>query len=510
MRVILLPCDTRPPTLELPCQLARMGGLDLVVPPAPLLNNLNHPAPLELLAQWLRQEVQQAEALVVSLEMLTLGGMIPARRVDDSLQQVLQRLELLKQLRKDRPGLRILAHGVILRVAHDNDPLEEKPYYGQWGPQLREVSEYTDRAQRAGEGSVWQAQQVAAEAQLPPLVLADWLAARYRSRALHQAAVDLLAQGVIDYLALTLDDTTPYGLAALDRRQLESGLDRQNLWSRANLYPGADEVSATLVARLVNERRGRKPRVWVVYPSLLSPQATTLYEDRPLGELVAVHLRAVGARAADHPEQADLVLAVNAPATAQAGLQPDWVGVDTPARYLPGFVDLVVDQLDTGRPLALADLAYPNGAERRLMALLGGVGLHRLAAFAAWNTAGNSLGSALAGGLCALDSLGVLRLEALVSRLVDDWLYQSVVRPQIATALGNPSPYHLGDQLQVAQDLLQNLMPPAIEQLWQQQFTPFYPGIELKAGPPTLAWPRLFTGVFPLKLVKSAQTPEAS
>jgi hypothetical protein len=508
MRVVLLPCDTRPPTLELPQQLARMAGIELVVPAPGLLNYLNQPAPLSLLAQWLRQEAQQAEALVVSLEMLTLGGMIPARRVDDPLEGVLTRLELLRQLKNERPNLRILAHGVILRVAHDNDPLEEKPYYGQWGDQLRQYSELTDRAERSGDTS-WREQQVNLQAQLPTEILANWLATRQRSRQLHQAAVDLLEQGVIHYLALTLDDTTPYGLAARDRRSLETLLDQKNLWSRANIYPGADEVSATLLARLVSEERGRPPLVYVQYPSPLSPQATTLYEDRPLGELVQVHLRAVGARLALYPEQADLVLAVNAPAVAQASTQPDWVSVDTPARSLPWFVDQIAHHLDEGRLLALADLAYPNGAELRLMGLLGGMGLHRLQSFAAWNTAGNSLGSALAGGLAALGSADLPRLEALFSRLTDDWLYQSVVRPQLVRALSNPDPYHLGEQLGQATQRLQTLMPPMVQELWQAQFAPFYPGIALEMGQPSLAWPRLFTGVFPLKLVKSAQIPEA-
>lgn len=503
MRVALLPCDTRPPTLELPQQLARMAGIELVVPPPSLLNHLNQPAPLNLLAQWLRQEAQQAEALLVSLEMLTLGGMIPARRVDDPPEEVLSRLNLLQQLKKERPNLRILAHGVILRVAHDNDPLEEKPYYGQWGDQLRRYSELTDRAERLGESSPWRDQQLQLQAQLPPEMLANWLATRQRSRLLHEAAIDLLEKGVIHYLALTLDDTTPYGLAARDRRSLETLLDQKNLWARANIYPGADEVSATLLARLVAEERARPLQVYVQYPSVLSPQATTLYEDRPLGELVQVHLRAVGARLALDPEQADLVLAVNAPAVAQATTQPDWVSVDTPARYLPWFVDQLAYHLDAGRPLGLADLAYPNGAELRLMGLLEGLGLHRLQSFAAWNTAGNSLGSALAAGLLGLGGAELPRLEALLSRLTDDWLYQSVVRPQLARALIDPDPYHLGQQLDQANQLLQKLMPPMVQELWRAQFAAHYPAIELEMGQPYLAWPRLFTGVFPLQLVKS-------
>ncbi|NJK43732.1 MAG: DUF4127 family protein, partial [Pleurocapsa sp. SU_196_0] len=39
--VLFLPCDTRPPTLELPLQLGKLAGLPVVAPPMQLLNDLN-------------------------------------------------------------------------------------------------------------------------------------------------------------------------------------------------------------------------------------------------------------------------------------------------------------------------------------------------------------------------------------------------------------------------------------------------------------------------------------
>lgn len=264
---MLVPCDTRPPTLELPKQLARLANLDLVTPPPAFLNHLGEPGDLHGLHGWLLE--QTADALVVSLETLTLGGLIPARRVSDSLEDVLRRLEVLRAL----PIPRILAHGVIVRVAHDDDPLEEKPYYGAWGAKLRAYPE--------------------AREELPPEILADWLGTRKRNHAMHEAAIELLREGVLERLHLTLDDTTPGGLAARDRRSLEAKLDELGLWDRAEIYPGADEVSCALLARLLAPADVRTP-VRVVLPSPAATSATTLYEDRPLGALVASHLRACG------------------------------------------------------------------------------------------------------------------------------------------------------------------------------------------------------------------------
>ena len=51
----------------------------------------------------------------------------------------------------------------------------------------------------------------------------------------------------MEHLCLTLDDTSPYGLAAVDRRALESPYRRTlELWPKVDIYPGADEVPVTL------------------------------------------------------------------------------------------------------------------------------------------------------------------------------------------------------------------------------------------------------------------------
>ncbi|HEU4743060.1 MAG TPA: DUF4127 family protein [Meiothermus sp.] len=499
MRILLLPCDTRPPTLELPHQLARVAGVEMLSPPLEILNHLNQPGDVAAIADWLRREAAEADVAIVTLETLTLGGMIPARRVSDSPQDALKRLEVLRQLKRENPSLRILAYGVIVRVAHDNDPLEEKPYYGVWGAQLRKVSEWTDRVERGAD----RAELGAAIAAVPREILHDWLSTRERNHRVHQAAIRLLGEGVLEHLCLTLDDTTPYGLAARDRRRLEARLDELNLWSKADVYPGADEVAAVLLARALVNASAKPPKVFVRYPSTLAAGAVMLYEDRPLGELVKAHLRAAGCSAASSPESAELILAVNAPVFKQAHRQPDFETVDTAARNLPEFVDRIAEDVCAGRNVAVADVAYANGAEERFTRLLlNSLDVTRLAGYAAWNTAGNTLGSAIASGVCALYGEDPVALaEANLSRLVDDWLYQSRVRGEVREALDNPSPFDLGDLKPQAEAEIEARISPLVHSLWITHFAPRLPGMRLERGPAALAWPRLFTGVFPLRLV---------
>jgi Protein of unknown function (DUF4127) len=499
-RVLFLPCDTRPPTLDYVHQLARVAGLEMRSPSVAMLNHLNEPGNLPGIAQWLRQNAAWADVAIITLETLCLGGMIPARRVSDSLEDALSRLEILRELRRINPKLRILAYGVIVRVAHDNDPLEEKPYYGEHGVGLRMISEWMDRVERGGDA----AQLEEAKKTVPDGALNDWLGTRERNHAVHLAALEMLADGTLEHLCLTLDDTTPYGLAARDRRRLEARIDALGVWDRADVYPGADEVAAVLLARaIVNDFR-RKPKVWVRYPSSLAESAVMLYEDRPLGELVKAHLRAAGCVPASRLTTADLLFAVNAPATRQAHRQPDFEVVDTASRHLPEFIDRIQDDLEAERAVIVADVAYANGAEDRFTKLLlENIDVTKLAGYGAWNTAGNTLGGAIASGVIALSCTDPLALvEANFSRLVDDWLYQGRVRGEVREVLENPSPFDLGDLRPQAESEITSRITPLAQALWDRHFAPRLPDVRLEWGKPRLSWPRLFTGEFPLKLVQ--------
>jgi hypothetical protein len=463
---------------------------------------LNVPGDTKAIAAWLLEQATWADVTIITIETLCLGGMIPARRVTDSLEDALARLELLRELKRINPNLRILAYGVIVRVAHDNDPLEEKPYYGDWGKQLRLVSEWTDRVDRGEHRSTLEE----ARAAVPPEILEDWLGTRERNHTLHQRALELLSDGTLEHLCLTLDDTTPYGLAARDRRRLEARIDALQLWDRADVYPGADEVAAVLLARAIVNSSGRKPKVFVRYPSTQSEQTVMLYEDRLLGELVKAHLRAAGCVPASRANTADLIFAVNAPAIKQAHRQPNFEVVDTANRHLPEFIERIQDDLEAQRLVVIADVAYANGAEDRLVKLLlAQIDVTKLAGFGAWNTAGNTLGGAIASGVIALECSNPLALcEANFSRFVDDWLYQGRVRGEVREALENPSPFDLGELRGQAETEIARRITPLARELFETHFAPNLPGVSLEWGRPHLSWPRLFTGVFPLEFKRTS------
>jgi hypothetical protein len=85
-----------------------------------------------------------------------------------------------------------------------------------------------------------------------------------------------------------------------------------------------------------------------------------------------------------------------------------------------------------GQRVVIADVAYPNGADPALCAALRAIGFDWTgpAAYGAWNTAGNTIGTALAQA-CLGEQRTREQQQFLLHRWVEDWGYQREVRAAI-------------------------------------------------------------------------------
>ncbi|WP_234555033.1 DUF4127 family protein [Thermus caliditerrae] len=180
--------------------------------------------------------------------------------------------------------------------------------------------------------------------------------------------------------------------------------------------PGADEAGQVLLLRAL--RPGL--RVAVAYEEAVLAERVTPYEGLPLRETVAGLLRSAGAREVALGEGPDLVLYA--------------YGGGNPREAVLALMALM-----RRFPVALADLSRVNRGDPGLMAYLQGLGLYgRLAAYAAWGTPANNLGSALAqGGLFLEEPQG--RLERLAEAYFAYW-WGEVGRPWVRVRFPEPLP----------------------------------------------------------------------
>jgi hypothetical protein len=449
-----IPVDARPAVRSHVQQMAACGGWELRMPPVSLLGHLRRPGDRDALHDWLLDQAPHVDGLVLSLDMLVYGGLVPSRFIEDSTHALLGRLNILQRLRQQAPGLPIYGFAATMRISNSAVAQEEKDYWVDHGPQLWAWSHHLDRANEITDpeqAALSRAEVLRLEQAIPESIRQDYRATRQRNLNVTLRALQAVREGLMDRLVLPQDDTAEWGLNVAERRHLQAQVTDLSLHDRVAIYAGADEVMHTLCAHLVAQLEGRTPLRVALLPT--DPRGLSAmrarYEDRPVWESVDAQMAAVGAQRVDQAQDADVLLVLHT----QGSEQGDWaLGLDLPqrCRIEPSCLDALRRWQGSRRPWALADLAYANGGDPAW--LQQGVPLPD--AYAGWNTASNTLGSVLAQCTLAAGRLREpLARRALSLRLLEDLLYQAELR-QVLRARVDEAQCSAHELLQAARELV--------------------------------------------------------
>ena len=436
-RILALPVDGRPVTREQVQLLAGIAGCELLCPAVEDLGYFRESADRDFLMEWVERNADQVDGFIFSLDMLVYGGLVPSRFIEDELDSLIARLEVLRRLKQSYPEKPLYAFCATMRLSNNNENEEEKLYWANHGSDIWAWSFYSDRFDCLGDSADMQKAEQA-RAKIPPAIQRDYLDTRARNFSVTQQALALVEQGIIDRLILPQDDTAEFGFNIAERRRLQQWLAQRGLHEQVLIYPGADEVIYTLLVHQLQRLHQLRPLRLALdlhHPHALEKMVAR-YEDRPVLESIRCQIHAAGAELAPSAEDADAVIAVHC----RGHMQGDWamqqaLGAELAmdAQWLAGIEQSLADQ--TGKPLALLDLAYANGADPQLITLLADAGLQNLQAYAGWNTASNSIGSLVA-QVCAAVGCNsracvVRNRQLLAIRLLDDYLYQSRLRQDL-------------------------------------------------------------------------------
>ena len=433
----------------------------MLVPPKRALGWFTRPGRCRELAEWLLAKAGEVEAMVVSADMLCYGGLIASRLPGLDRESARARLKTLEALKRRRQAAPLYVFSTIMRLA----PTLARERDRQRHQDLLTFARLCGEEGRPRDRKA----ALAARNRLGENAIAEYLAARARNLSINEELIDLAGRGLIDYLVIGQDDAASTGLHLAERKALEQAARARGLLpsgragagaDRIAFLAGADEMGLTLVCRAVCQRQGRRPRGSVSYSSPAGRRRVPSYEDRTLEQSAREHLLCAGARpfeateASRRARRPDFLLFVHNSRAPGAG---------------PRLARRVVGALEAGETVGVADVAAPNGADPDLAEALLASGLAgRLASYAAWNTAGNTLGTAIAQAclrLVAPPPAGEqAHLEFLLSRFLDDYLYQAVLRARLdrkLAALGRPS-LRLGAGWREAEELARRLLAPEV------------------------------------------------
>ena len=437
MNIAFIPIDNRPVCYTLPEQICAMDSdINLFMPKREFLGSLTKYADVEAIFDWLKK-LPQMDAIVMCLDTVAYGGLIPSRRCSDTFEKIKTRVENLKKILENKKA-KIYAFSSIMRISNNNVNEEEKEYWSKWG---KKIFEYSYQTHKLGTESC-------ITNVIPSEILDDYIATRKRNFEINKLYLEYQKQGLFNTLVFSKDDCAEYGFNVQEAKALEK--------LGGFVKTGADEIPLTLLARAIMKKlkpvseketsRVEKTQCshrdkcqetgMKIAPIFLVPECKDLisnYEDVSIEKSVKGQIELAGCSVCE-PDDADILLYVNNFEDHQGEIV-----MKVPTQTFSGKWQ------KPSKPYMVADVRFANGADNAFVKQLFEVGFdENFLGYSAWNTSANSLGSLICGAIVfkvakMQNNVGkdfyfgrdFLKLQTV--RLLDDWAYQANVRQQLTS-----------------------------------------------------------------------------
>ena len=390
MKICFIPIDNRPVCYNLTKDIVAIdNNLELLIPPREFLGDLNKIADIKKIFNWIKN-LSEYDCMVLSLDTLAYGGLIPSRRSSDSFEMIKSRMEELKPF---LVGKKVYAFSSIMRISNNNYNEEEKEYWKIYG---KKIFEYSYSGGKINNG-------------IPSEILEDYLKTRERNFKINKMYLEWQKEGLFDTLIFSKDDCAEFGFNVNEAKELEE--------LGGKTKTGADEIPLALLSRAIK----KDIKVFVEFTEPNYKNCISNYEDVSIEKSVQGQLELGGFKQVFDKNEADLILLVNNFIEKQGELVMGW---DTKP-YNKNFVE-------PNKMYAIADVRFANGADNNFVNdFIDKISLNKFYGYSAWNTSANSLGSLLAAikvkfNAKKYNDKAFKKLQII--RFLDDWAYQANVR----------------------------------------------------------------------------------
>ena len=435
---LFVPIDDRPVCLQYTVDTLQAAGHEVLTPPVEILSTRGRPGDADKLWEWVFAHGREADAVVLSADSLLYGGLVPSRTHEIPEDVIVRRVTKFAEFKAENPSVPIYSFSTIMRTPKYSAGGTDAPYYEKYGYQIYRLTALWDMKEIKGLTKAEQQEVQQLTATIPQADLKDWMDRRGKNYRANTKMLEMMGQEFFRYFMIGRDDSWPYCQSHKEARDMEA-LTGNLPKSRFAIFASADEAGMLLLTKAVNDLTFQIPSVYAFYSPGTGSRTVPAYQGNTMGELVAANILVAGGYKTSAPERADLIIAVGMPfngVTLEAAVPEN---TEKLRPEVKAFVDEMASYLDKGKRLALDDAAFSNGADNSLMAeVTKRKLLPKLAAYAGWNTAGNSTGYAISQGMLST-STSLQERERLISvRLLDDWAYQANVRQTVKRDVVQP------------------------------------------------------------------------
>lgn len=381
-RILLIPLDSRPPCGRFVQDAGRIAGVEVVLPPAELLDEYFRPGDTAALQSWTMEHIAGFDAVILSIDQLLHGGLIASRQAKKTIADEEDLLDFLRRLRAAHPNIPLYAFSILPRMTPPDGLVD-------WEEQKR-LMKYSRLLGRRAREKNPRDEDLSALDDLRASISAENLAQYERLFANYadfgQRLISLAENGTLDRLVIGQDDSEPNSIPNLVLHKFSELLAAKGISeNRVFLAQGADELALSILAADEAQRNGFSPRVALIYNDSSTPDRVLPYMGATLEKTAREKIHFTCGTIAASPETADFTLYISANDKATANTRK-------------AAAATINTLLDNKRAVALVDLAEHLRLDETLLPVLveNKTPIHMLAAYAGWNTASNSVGTAVA------------------------------------------------------------------------------------------------------------------
>lgn len=484
--ILYVPQDNRPVDFAYTVGTARDAGYTMLTPPAEYLSgSALHGSPEQLL-QWVDQNADKADAMVLSTDSLIYGGLVDSRKHNLDMSTLTRRLQAIEMIKARHHQIPIYAFSTVMRSPWAGGKGVEPDYYLTYGQDIYRLSALQNKLDKDGLNSDEQSEWFSLSSHIPVEYLQDWFTRRRKNMTINHMLIQDARKGIFKYFSLGHDDNSIYSQSALEAKYLK--MEQKNIPEQVyGSFPGADQLGLLLIVRAHNDFNGLHPKITVIYPLGGEDKTIPSYDGQEIGKTIEAHVKAVGG-VLTNQEQPDLLLAVNTPlskATSESGAFENFpIMLESTKKFL-GQIEGAVNM---GVPTSIVDMAFSNGSDNTLVyGLYQHKMMYRLAAYNGWNTASNSVGYGIAQGLLSSVMTEQAHKKMLTTQYLDNWAYQANIRDYIARM---DMKLQSGEEKPCYPNHTAELQSRTKEQV--QRYAKQYLDVDPRTVDVTLPWNRLF------------------
>ena len=386
LRILLLPLDSRPPCSDYVVRDSRLADIEVILPPRELMDYYTQPGQYSEMRKTLLSLAaeKKPDAIIISADQLMAGGLLASRDKLITQEERQSAINFLRQLHRENPNIPVYVFSILPRLL----PPPEITLYEE----RLAITKYARLEEKAERGEATEDEQLQLKELLdfndPNNYIKPQNLKRYQAiHPTHEktaiALADLTREGVVTELFIGQDDGEKYGPGNRERRHLIENFGNSD---RLHLVRGADELALSIITRLAVRHSNISPTVATAYSLDNEGQDFFPYMAANLADTAAEEISLLGIKKTPG-ESADITLFIHAGDKTPEAL--------TARRKAVPQLSGMLSKNDTD--IALVDLSRSFTAEETLLPLLSrkGIPLHLLTSYGGWNTASNSIGTAL-------------------------------------------------------------------------------------------------------------------